>query len=153
MHRLCLVTTDPELKWSMRGMNIRSKIKWISLLAFTAIVGACGAALAAGAGAGAAIAYSERGVSSSVNASLDETAAATRAVFADMEIAAGDQQWDDDRTEHEIKGSRGDLDVTVDMEQKGSGMVGIDVVAREGTLDYDREYAREILSSIVAQLS
>lgn len=44
------------------------------------------------------------------------------------------------------------MDVNVSIEREDAGLTQIEVTAREGTLDYDREYARSVLGGILERL-
>lgn len=111
----------------------------------------CGTMLAGAAGAGAAIAYNERGVSTRVEGDASEVAQRTEAVFAEMGIAETEIDYADDGDEVKIKGMHGNMGVTVDIEEKSHGLSEVQVTAREGVLDYDREYARSVIAGIIAK--
>lgn len=134
-------------------MKLRTiRIESVVLLGLSAALGGCAAAaVGAAAGAAGAIAYTERGASSQVNASVAESTAATEATFEDMGIAVTGRETEGDR-EVEIRGERGEMDVNVHIEREDAGSTQIDVVATEGTLDYDRDYARSVLSGILERL-
>lgn len=134
-------------------MNLRTtKIESVIILGLSVGLGGCvAAAVGAAAGAAGAIAYTERGASSQVNASVAESTAATDETFEDMGIAVTGRETERDR-EVEIRGERGDMDVNVHIERQDAGSTRIHVVAREGTLDYDREYARSVLGKILERL-
>lgn len=111
----------------------------------------CGTMVAGAAGAGAAIAYNERGVSTRVEGDINQVAQRTEAVFAEMAIAPTEVEYNDDGDEVEIKGMHGNMRVTVDIERKSDGLSEVQVTAREGTLDYDRDYARSVIAGIIAK--
>lgn len=108
----------------------------------------CTAAVAAGAGAGAAIAHNERGAEAKVAGTVNQIFARAQGVFRDMGITETAQDNDGDR-ERELKGRRGDLEITVDIEGESEGMVSVNVYAQRSTVDWDRDYAREVLQRIV----
>ena len=127
---------------------MRTMLRMVLVLALATLPAGCLAAAAA-AGAGGAIAYNERGASSLVNRPAENVAAAARAVLVDMGIAPDVDEVDgDDRV---VSGSRGDLRVRVEIERESGNRSEVMVTAREGTLDYDREMARDILSRIIAR--
>jgi hypothetical protein len=49
----------------------------------------------------------------------------------------------------ELKGKHGDLDVTIQMEQQDSATTKVEVYARKNLAEWDKDYAREVLQSIV----
>lgn len=126
---------------------MRTMLRMVLVLALATLPAGCLAAAAA-AGAGGAIAYNERGASSLVNRPMDDVAADARAVLSEMGITPEGSGDSDDRV---VSGSRGDLRVRVEIEAESGNRSDVMVTAREGTLDYDREMARDILSRIIAR--
>jgi hypothetical protein len=119
------------------------------LLALVTLLSSC-LALAAGAGAGAAIAYNERGVSSKAQGTVDQVFQRSVAVFREMGITQTGQDSDDD-DERELKGTRGDLEVTVDIKRENASMVSVEVFAQKNTVEWDRDYARDVLQRILSR--
>jgi 6-phosphogluconate dehydrogenase (decarboxylating) len=113
-------------------------------------LGGC-AAVAAGAGAAAAIAYSERGVSSKVEGSPAQVFQRSQAVFRDLGITETGHEMGDTGSEHELKGRRGDLEVTVDMHRENDTLTSVDVYAQKSAVEFDRDYARQVLEAIIAR--
>lgn len=137
-------------------MHRRSNIRWIQpVLALAALVLIAGCAAAAGAAAGAAgaIAYTERGVTSEVDASVPEVVRATEATFRDLGIRVTRRETEEDGTEVEIEGESGDMDIQVDIERDDPPTTEVSVYARKNVVDYDRDYARSILQRIITRLS
>lgn len=134
-------------------MTLRTvRIENLLAVALAVVLGGCAAAaVGAAAGAAGAIAYTERGASSQVNTSVGDATAATERAFEEMDIAITGRETKND-TEVTIKGERGDMDVNVAIERKDPSVTEIHVTARESALDYDREYARNVLSRIIEQL-
>lgn len=132
-------------------MNLRTiRIENAIALGLTAALGGCAAAaLGAAAGAAGAIAYTERGARSQVDASVAESAAATEAVFEEMGITITGRETEEGRAV-EIRGESGEMNVNVSIER--DDVTEIEVIAREGAIDYDKDYARSVLSRIVGRL-
>lgn len=105
-----------------------------------------------GRGAGAAVAYSERGAKSLVNAPVSEVVQDTRAVFARMGIEMTDRGGGN-ATENDVTvtGRQGDKEISVEIERQTDDTSEVEVVAREGLVNFDREMARDILGRIVAR--
>ena len=107
-------------------------------------------AVAAGAGAGAALAYNDRGVSTRMEGTVDGVFARAQAVFREMGITETSQ--DNDGDERELQGrAPNDLEVTVDIELDRGSMVSVNVFAQRSTVDWDRDYARDVLQRIMAR--
>src|SRR5687768_12259554 len=130
---------------------MKTMLRMVMLLALATLPAGCLAAAAA-AGAGGAIAYNERGASSQVNGSVADVAADARAVLTAMGITP-DAEDAGDRGENDVtvSGTRGEMRVRVEIERQSATTSEVMVTAREGTLEYDREMARDILSRIMAR--
>ncbi len=51
--------------------------------------------------------------------------------------------------EREFKGKNGDRDVTIRLERKSPTTTKVEVTARKNMAEWDKDYAREVLSGIV----
>ncbi|HEX6038407.1 hypothetical protein [Longimicrobium sp.] len=130
---------------------MKTMLKMVLVLALAVLPSGCLAAAAA-AGAGGAIAYNERGASSLVNGSVADVVADARAVFAAMGITPdGEDAGDTNENDRTVSGMRGEMRIRVEIERQSATTSEVMVTAREGTLDYDRELARDILSRIMAR--
>lgn len=113
--------------------------------------GGCLAA-AAGAGAAGAIAYNNRGAQSMVKGKVSDVAADARAVLTEMDITLdGDDGSNGDENGQTVTGTRGEMRFRVTIERESSTTSEVMVTAREGTLDYDREVSRDVLSRIMGR--
>lgn len=110
----------------------------------------CGAAVAAGAGAGAAMAYDDRGVSTRMEGTVDGVFARAQTVFREMGITETAQDNDGDERELQGRAANG-LEVTVDIERDAGSMVSVNVFAQRNTVNWDRDYARDVLQRIMAR--
>lgn len=128
--------------------NYRIRQTCVAVFALLALSGCV--AVAAGAGAGAGIYYTSRGVESVVPASIDATFAAAERAFRHFEIerTAMKEEEGGARRELEGKSEERDVDVKVKLEQRGEGTL-IEVSARESLVEWDKDFAREIVQKIV----
>lgn len=130
---------------------MKTMLKMVMVLALAVLPSGCLAAAAA-AGAGGAIAYNDRGASSLVNGTVSQVAADARAVLAAMNVTPdGEDAGDVNENDVTVSGMRGQMRVRVEIERQTATTSEVMVTAREGTLDYDREMARDILSRIMAR--
>ena len=106
-------------------------------------------AAAAGAGAAAAIAYNERGVSAKVAGAPAQVFQRSQAVFRELGITETGRDMDDSGLEHELKGRQGDLEITVDVKRDSDTLSSVEVFAQESTIEWDRDYARQVLEKII----
>jgi len=123
-------------------------LRWVLLALLLMSAPACLAAAAA-AGAGGAIAWTQRGASSSVTGSVDQVYQRAEAVFRDMGITATGQSSGDQGAERSLKGTREDMEVTVEIERESASTAKVEVYARKNTVEFDRDYARDVLRRIV----
>ena len=120
----------------------------------TALPGCRGAAIAAaGAAAGAAtgIYLTTRGAESVVNGSVPNVEKRARAVLAAEGIPVEGADMESSGTKREIKGKKGDLDISVSIEQQGAQTSKTEVTARKNVAVWDKKYAEQLLQKIVGQ--
>ena len=123
------------------------------MVALVPLLAGCMAAAGAAAGAAGAIAYSERGASTNLDASVGEVAQAAEEVFAELGITTTERDMEDGGEEIQLTGETtdGEMRVNVEIEAEDSGLTNVHVTAQEGTLDYDRDYAEDVLRRIVSR--
>ena len=105
-------------------------------------------AAAAGAGAGAGLYLTSRGASGQVNGDMATLTARTRSVFTEMGIQMTGTETDDGGDEVELRGTREGMDITVEIERKSATTSEVNVSARKSEVEWDKDYARQILSRI-----
>jgi hypothetical protein len=107
-------------------------------------------AAAAGAGAGAGIYYTTRGVESIVPASVDATFAAAESAFEHFEIEETSMKVESGGAKRELEGKSEarTVDVRVKFEEQGDG-THIEVTARKNLVEWDKDFAGEIVAKIV----
>src|SRR6267143_568081 len=113
----------------------------------------CLAAGAAAAGAGTGVYLTSRGAESIVAGSIDDVEKRARAVFEAEGIPVTGSQVESSGAKRERKGRRGDLEITVSMEQQGATATKTEVSARKNVAVWDKDYAQQLLGKIVKQKS
>jgi hypothetical protein len=110
----------------------------------------CAAAALGGAAAGAAgaVAYSDRGAKSDVKGDTQSVNQKAEAVFSDLSIQTTGTQTKENG-ERELTGKSGDKDITIQMTPAANGTTHVEVIAKEGTVKWNKDYAKDILSKIV----
>ena len=121
--------------------------KWIMALALVLPMTGCLAAAAAGAGAG--IYLTSRGAESIVEGSPDQIAARARAVMSEEGIVPDAASSENGGDKRELKGQKGDLDVSFDIERKSDKTTRVEVSARKNLAEWDKDYAQKLLQRIV----
>lgn len=104
----------------------------------------------AGAGAGTGIYLTSRGAESLVEQPMDGLVARTQAAFTEFGIRPVGETIDHEGDTREFRGRKDDLDVTVKLERKSSGMTQVEVTARRNVAKWDKDLAQRLLARITA---
>lgn len=125
------------------------------LVASLAVLPGCVAAGAAAAGAGTGIYLTSRGAESTVKGNIDNVAARVKQVFSEEGITmnASSAESDQNKKSREYKGTKGTLDITASLSSADSGTTKVEVSARKNTVEWDKDYAQQLLNKIVKQNS
>ena len=121
--------------------------RWALALALVLPMTGCLAAAAAGAGAG--IYLTSRGAESLVQGNPDDIAKKAQAVMNQEGIVPDASSTENGGDKRELKGKKGDLDVTIEMERKDPKTTRVEVSARKNLAEWDKDYAQQLLSKIV----
>jgi hypothetical protein len=127
----------------------KTRARWALLLGFAGALPGCLAAAAAAAGAGTGVYLTTRGAESVVNGSVDDVAARARAVLKAEAVTIDAASMESGGDKREVKGTKGDLDVTVSMERQSPTTTKTEVTARKNLAEWDKGYAQRILDRIV----
>ena len=130
-------------------MAIKSIVpmRWLAALAVALPATGCLAAAAAGAGAG--IYLTSRGAESLIDGPIDQVASRARTVMNEEGIVPDASSTENGGENRELKGKKGDLDVTIQMEQKSDKTTRVEVAARKNLAEWDKDYAQKVLQRIV----
>ena len=118
-------------------------------LALAAALLSTGCLAAAAAGAAGGVYLTTRGAESVVEGSVDQVATRAEAVMGEMGIVKEGESTEDQGDKHVLKGKRGDLDVTIDINRESATTTKVEVTARENLAEWDKDYAKEVLNRIV----
>ena len=131
----------------------KARTRWLLLLGLASASGlpACVAAGAAAAGAGTGVYLTSRGAESIVNGPVDQVEQRARAVLKQEGVDVTGTQTENSGAKRELKGKKGDLEVTVTMEQQDPKTTKTEVSARKNLVTWDKDYAQKILGKIVQQ--
>lgn len=127
--------------------NSMAPARWALALALVLPMTGCLAAAAAGAGAG--IYLTSRGAESLVQGQPDDIAQKAQAVMKEEGIVPDASSTESGGDKRELKGKKGDLDVTIEMERKDPKTTRVEVAARKNLAEWDKDYAQQVLSKIV----
>ena len=105
--------------------------------------------VAAGAGAGAAIAYTQRGATASVPGSVDAVFSKAQSAFRAMNIAETGQSTENSGATRRLVGKEADNEVTVEIKRSSDEVAAVEVVAKKNVVDFDKDLAKRVLDRIV----
>ena len=108
-----------------------------------------GCLAAAAAGAAGGVYLTSRGAESVVQGSVDEIAGRAEAVMGEMGIVKEGESTENQGDEQVLKGKKGDLDVTIEIERESESTAKVEVTARENLAEWDKDYAKQVLGQIV----
>jgi hypothetical protein len=108
-----------------------------------------GCLAAAAAGAAGGVYLTTRGAESVVEGSVAEVAARAETVMTEMGIVKEGESTEDQGDKQVLKGKKGELDVTIDIDRESSTTAKVEVTARENLAEWDKDYAKEVLNRIV----
>jgi hypothetical protein len=119
----------------------------IFLLAVALPSTGCLAAAAAGAAGG--IYLTSRGAESVVEGSVDQIAGRAEAVMKELAIVKEGESTENQGDKQVLKGKKGDLDITIDIDRESPTTAKVEVTARKNLAEWDKEFAKDVLNRIV----
>jgi hypothetical protein len=119
------------------------------LLLFALVLPSTGCLAAAAAGAAGGVYATTRGAESVVEGSVDQIAGRAEAVMSEMGIVKQGESTEDQGDKQVLKGTKGDLDITIDIKRESPTTAKVEVTARENLAEWDKDYAKDVLSRIV----
>ena len=131
----------------MANMSM-ARAKWALAVALILPVTGCVAAAAA-AGAGAGIYLTTRGAESLVQSPVSQVADRAQAVMREEGIVPDASSTEDGGDERELKGKKGNLDVTIELDREDDNTTRVEVTARKNLAEWDKEYAQQLLTRII----
>ncbi len=108
-----------------------------------------GCLAAAAAGAAGGVYLTSRGAESVVEGSVEQVAGRAEAVMSEMGIVKEGESTEQQGDRQVLKGKKGDLDVTIEVNRETPSTVKVDVTARKNLAEWDKDYAKEVLGRIV----
>ena len=105
--------------------------------------------VAAGAGAGAAVAYTNRGAKSVVGGSVDQVFDRSAAVFQQLGITETGRGVEESGAKRRLAGMKGETEVTVELTRESATTTSVEVIAKKNPVDFDKDFANTVLTRIV----
>jgi hypothetical protein len=119
------------------------------LFLFALILPSTGCLAAAAAGAAGGVYATTRGAQSVVEGSVDQIAGRAETVMSEMGIVKQGESTDNQGDKHVLKGTKDQLDVTININRESATTAKVDVTARKNLAEWDKDYAKEVVSRIV----
>jgi hypothetical protein len=120
------------------------------VLAGTLPLGGC-FLVAAGAGAGAAVAYTNRGATSTVDGAIEQVFDRSASAYQQLGIAETGRSSEDSGAKRKLVGTKDGMEVTVELARATDSTTKVEVYAKKSTVEYDKKFARDVLSRIIAR--
>jgi hypothetical protein len=118
-------------------------------LALAAALLSTGCLAAAAGGAAAGVYLTSRGAEAVIEGSVDDVTARSESVMGELGIVKEGESSEDQGEKHVLKGKKGDLDVTIDINRESATTTKVEVTARENLAEWDKDYAKDVLNRIV----
>jgi Protein of unknown function (DUF3568) len=120
-----------------------------ALLAVTTITSSGCFLLAAGAGAGAAVAYTNRGATANIEGNVNSVFDRAVRAFGTLSIAETGRATEDSGNTRRLVGKMGEHEVTVEVQRQSDNVSAVEVTAKKNVVDYDKEIAKKVLDTMV----
>ncbi|HEY9505949.1 MAG TPA: hypothetical protein VIQ27_08260 [Gemmatimonadales bacterium] len=118
-------------------------------LALAAALLSTGCLAAAAGGAAAGVYLTSRGAEAVVEGSVADVARRAQSVMGEMAIVKEDESTEDQGAKHVLKGKKGDLDVSIEINRETDKTAKVEVTARENLAEWDKDFAKDVLNRIV----
>jgi hypothetical protein len=113
------------------------------------VLPATGCVAAAAAGAAGGVYLTSRGAESVVQGEVDQIADRSETVMSEMGIVKQGESTEDQGDKQVLKGTKDNLDVTINIVRDTPTTAKVEVTARENLAEWDKDYAKEVLTRIV----
>ena len=105
--------------------------------------------VAAGAGAAGAVAYTNRGATSSVAGTVDQVFDRAAAAFQQAGITETGRSTENSGTQRKLIGTKGEYEVTAELNRASDSTTKVEITARKSAVEYDKELAKDILNRML----
>ena len=119
------------------------------LFLFALVLPSTGCLAAAAAGAAGGVYATTRGAQSVVEGSVEQIAGRAETVMSEMGIVKQGESTDNQGDKRVLKGTKDQLDVTININRESATTAKVDVTARKNLAEWDKDYAKEVVSRIV----
>jgi hypothetical protein len=76
-----------------------------------------------------------------------------RRIYEGITLDATSAKNDQDEKKREYKGKKGTLDITASLSSADTGTTKVEVSARKNTVEWDKDYAQQLLNKVIQRTS
>jgi hypothetical protein len=131
--------------------NRRQSIGVLLQVIFSLSLAGCAAAAVGAAGVVGGIEYTDRGAKGDVKGSVQQVNQQAKTALKEMHIHVTGNEMKGSGKEQDLSGKSGSTDISVSMTQAAADTTHVEVVARESTIKWNKDYAKQILAKIINQ--
>ena len=132
--------------------KFKATVSLVCSLAVPGVTSGCAAAaLGAGAGAVGAAKYTDRGATADLKGSPLQIDQHAEKAFRDLGIKKTGSSTENSGTEQKLDGTKEDMNVSVDITPGQNGVSHVEVIAKQGTFKWNKDFAKSVLDKIVAE--
>lgn len=127
---------------------------WIVLAVSMSLTGGlygCAAAAVGAAGTAGGIIYTDRGAKGEIKGDVPKAHEQALAALKKMNIQVTGSEMKESGKERTLEAKSGGTDISVKMTQATAQTTQVEVIARESTFKWNKDYAKEVLAKIVNQ--
>ncbi|MCO4100529.1 MAG: hypothetical protein HEQ38_14300 [Gemmatimonas sp.] len=105
--------------------------------------------VAAGAGAGAAVAYTNRGATANIEGTVPVVFDKAVRAFGTLQIAETGRATENSGDLQRLVGTLGEQEITVEVKRSSENVAAVEVTAKKNVVDYDKDLAKRVLDAMM----
>jgi hypothetical protein len=105
--------------------------------------------VAAGAGAGAAVAYTNRGATANIEGTVPVVFDKAVRAFGTLQIAETGRATENSGDLQRLVGTFGEQEITVEVKRSSENVAAVEVTAKKNVVDYDKDLAKRVLDAMM----
>jgi hypothetical protein len=105
--------------------------------------------VAAGAGAGAAVAYTNRGATANIEGTVPAVFGKAVRAFGTLQITETGRSTENSGDTQRLVGTLGEQEITVEVKRSSESVTAVEVTAKKNVVDYDKDLAKRVLDTMM----
>lgn len=105
--------------------------------------------VAAGAGAGAAVAYTNRGATANIEGTVPAVFDKAVRAFGTLQVAETGRSTENSGDTQRLVGTLGEQEITVEVKRSSESVAAVEVTAKKNVVDYDKDLAKRVLDAMM----